>query len=360
MKPLLQPWQLVLLILAGWINHREQEVIEYLRAENRVLREKLGKKRILLNDDQRRSLAVKGKILGRKLLEQVAMIVTPDTILRWHRELVTAKWDYSGRRKKIGRPPASPEVVELVLRMARENPGWGYDRIQGALANLGHLISNTCVGSLLNAQGVDPAPDRKRQSTWKSFLRAHWDVLASVDFTTIEVWTKGGLVTVYLLFVMELATRRVHFAGSTANPDEPWMLQVSRNLSDAEDGFLRGKKYLLMDRDTKFSEAFRVTLEQAGVKGVRLPPRSPNLTPHIERFMRSLKDECLHRMIFFGESSLKTAVAGFLAHYHAERNHQGLDNRLLEPGEEVGRTKGEVVCRERLGGMLRYYYKQAA
>jgi transposase InsO family protein len=244
--------------------------------------------------------------------------------------------------------------------MARENPGWGYDRIQGALANLGHLISNTCVGSLLNAQGVDPAPDRKRQSTWKSFLRAHWDVLASVDFTTIEVWTKGGLVTVYLLFVMELATRRVHFAGSTANPDEPWMLQVSRNLSDAEDGFLRGKKYLLMDRDTKFSEAFRVTLEQAGVKGVRLPPRSPNLTPHIERFMRSLKDECLHRMIFFGESSLKTAVAGFLAHYHAERNHQGLDNRLLEPGEEVGRTKGEVVCRERLGGMLRYYYKQAA
>jgi hypothetical protein len=124
-----------------------------------VLREKLGKKRILLNDDQRRSLAVKGKILGRKLLEQVAMIVTPDTILRWHRELVTAKWDYSGRRKKIGRPPASPEVVELVLRMARENPGWGYDGIQGALANLGHLISNTCVGSLLKAQGVDPAPD---------------------------------------------------------------------------------------------------------------------------------------------------------------------------------------------------------
>jgi len=105
--------------------------------------------------------------------------------------------------------------------MARENPGWGYDRIQGALANLGHLISNTCVGSILKAHGVDPVPDRKRQSTWKSFLQAHWDVLASVDFTTIEVWTKGGLATLYLLFVMELATRRVHFAGSTANPDEP-------------------------------------------------------------------------------------------------------------------------------------------
>ena len=293
MKPLLQPWQLVLLILAGWINHREQEVIEYLRAENRMLREKLGKKRILLNDDQRRSLAVKGKILGRKLLEQVAMIVTPDTILRWHRELVTAKWDYSGRRKKIGRPPASPEVVELVLRMARENPGLGYDRIQGALANLGHRISNTCVGGILKAHGIDSAPDRKRQSTWKSFLQAHWDVLASVDFTTIEVWTKGGLVTVYLLFVMESVNRRVHFAGSTTNPDEPWMLQVARNMSDAEDGFLREKKYLLMDRDTKFSEAFRGILEQTGVKAVRLPPRSPNLNPNLERFMRSIKEECL-------------------------------------------------------------------
>jgi transposase InsO family protein len=203
--------------------------------------------------------------------------------------LVAAKWDYSERRKKIGRPPAPAELVELVLRMARENPTWGYDRIQGALANLGHLISDTQVGNILKAHGVDPAPDRKRQSTWKSFLQAHWDVLASVDFTTIAVWTKGGLVTVYLLFIMELATRRVHFAGSTANPD----VQVARNLSDAEDGFLRGKKYLLMDRDTKFSEAFRVTLEQAGVEAVRLPPRSPNLTPHIERFMRSVKDECL-------------------------------------------------------------------
>ena len=171
MKFVLHPWQLLLLILAGWINHQEQDMIEYLRTENRVLPEKLGKKRILFNDDQRRRLAVKGKILGRKMLEQMTTIVTPNTILRWHRELVAAKWDYSRRRKKIGRPPASAEIVELVLRMARENPGWGYDRIQGALANLGHLISNTCVGSILKAHGIDPAPDRKRQSTWKSFLQ---------------------------------------------------------------------------------------------------------------------------------------------------------------------------------------------
>ena len=250
--------------------------------------------------------------------------------------------------------------MELVLRMARENPGWGYDRIQGALANLSHRISNTCVSRILKAHGIDPAPDRKQQSTWKSFLQAHWDVLASVDFTTIEVWTKGGLVTIYLLFIMELATRRVHFAGSTSNPDEPWMLQVSRNLSDAEDGFLREKKYLLMDRDTKFSEAFRNILEQISVKAVRLPPRSPNLNPNLERFMRSIKEECLERMIFFGEKALQNAVSEFLTHYHQERNHQGLNNQLLQPGTEVGHNAGDVACRERLGGMLRYYYRQAA
>jgi len=360
MKAQLQPWQFWLLILAGWINRRQQDVVEYLLTENRVLREKLGKKRILLNDDQRRRLAVKGKILGREVLEQLATIVTPDTILRWHRELVARHWDYSRRRKDVGRPPLSKEIVELVLRIARESPTWGYDRIQGALANLGHRISDTTVANILKIHGIEPAPDRKRQSTWKSFLEAHWDVLASVDFTTIEVWTKSGLVTCYLLFVMELATRRVHFAGLTANPDEGWMLQIARNLTDAEQGSLRGRKYLLMDRDTKFSEAFRVMLEQAGAKVVRLPPCSPNLNPHLERFMRSVKEECIERMIFFGERSLQVAVAEFLNHFHAERNHQGLGNRLIEPGQEVGRTAGEVGCRERLGGMLRYYYRNAA
>jgi putative transposase len=316
--------------------------------------------RILLNDDRRRRLAVKGKVLGRKALEEVATIVTPDTILRWYRELIAAKWDYSKRRKNVGRPPVSQEVVDLVLVMARENPSWGYNRIQGALANLGHEISDSAVGSILRNHGIDPAPDRRRQTTWKSFLKAHWDVLAAIDFTTIEVWTQGGLTTFYLLFVMELATRHLHLGGCTANPDVSWMCQAARNLSDAEDGFLRRKKYLLMDRDTKFSHTFRIILNQAGLEAVRLPARSPNLNPNLERFMRSVEEEWLARMIFFGERSLQVAVAQFLIHFHAERNHQGLGNRLIEPGEEVGRTAGDAVCRERLGGMLRYYYRQAA
>ena len=356
-QAILQPWQLFLLILAGLVNRSQQDAIDYLLTENRVLRQKLGKKRILLNDDQRRRLAVKGKILGRKMLKQLATIVTPDTILRWHRELVAHHWDFSGRRTNVGRPPVSQEAVDLALKLARENPRRGYRRIQGALRNLGYAISDTAVANILKAHGIEPAPDRKRQSTWKSFLNAHWDVLASVDFTTITVWTKSGLITYYLLFFMELGTRRVHLAGLTAHPDEDWMLQIARNVTDAEEGFLHGKRYLLMDRDAKFSEAFRITLKESGVEPVRLPPRSPNLSPHLERFMRGLKEECLERIIFFGETSLQSATISFLDHYHAERNHQGIGNRLITPEPEVGGTTGEIACRERLGGTLRYYYR---
>ena len=221
MKSFLQPWQFLLLILAGWINSRQQEAIDYLLTENRILREKLGKKRILLNDDQRRRLAIKGKILGRNMLNELVTIVTPETILRWHRELVARHWDYSHRRKSAGRRPVAKEIVELVLRMAKENPTWGYDRIQGALANLGHSISDRTVGNILKAHGIEPAPDRRRQSTWKSFLEAHWDVLASVDFTTIEVWTKSGLVTCYLLYLVYQTTTPLLPVPLTRNHAKP-------------------------------------------------------------------------------------------------------------------------------------------
>ncbi len=302
MSFIIRPWHIFLLGLSGWVNRQQQHMIDYLITENQILKEKLGKKRSLLNDDQRRRLAVKGKILGRKLLLEISTIVTPDTILRWHRQLVAQKWDYSDRRiGRPGRPPVSEEMTQLVLRMARENPMWGYDRIQGALSNIGYEISDTTVGNILRANGIEPAPERKRQTTWKTFLKAHWEMLGAIDFTTIEVWTKGGLVTFYLLFVMEIATRRVHFAGCSASPEELWMKQIARNLTDAFDGFLNGKQYVLMDRDGKFCPAFREILKNKDIKPVQLPPRSPNLNAHVERFHRSLKEECLNRMIFFGE-----------------------------------------------------------
>ena len=360
MNFVLHPWQLLLAILAGWLNQRQQEIIEFQNIEITALMKRLGKKQLLLNDDQRRLLAVKGKAIGRKALLQLTTIVTPDTILRWHRRLVAEKWDYSEKRKSVGRPRTSQEIVDLILQFARENPDWGYDRIVGALDNLGHEVSDQTVGNILKAHGIEPAPDRQRQTTWATFLKAHWDVLAAIDFTTIEVWTRNGLVTFYLLFVIELKTRRVHFAGCTPNPAEAWMTQIARNLTDPIDGFLLGKRYVLMDRDGKFSPKFRGILDDEGAKPLRLPPRSPNLNAYMERFMRSIKSESLNRMIFFGEKSMRRAVTAYLEHYHAERNHQGLGNELIDPGEEVGAVAGKIACRERLGGMLRYYYRDAA
>ena len=294
------------------------------------------------------------------MLKKFSEVFTPDTILRWRRMLVAQKWDYSERRKKVGQPPVSQEVITRVLSTARDNPKWGYDRIQGALANLGYDVSDQTIGNILKKHGIEPAPKRKRQTKWTTFIKAHWDVLSATDFTTIEVWTKGGLVTFYLLFVMELKTRRIHFAGCTPNPAESWMMQIGRNLTDAEEGFLNGKNYILMDRDGIFSPTFRRLLKETGVKPVRLPPKNPNLNAHLERFNRSLKDECLNRMIFFGERSMCNAVREFLDHYHHERNHQGLKNSIIEPGNEVDKTTGKIETRERLGGILNYYYRMAA
>ena len=181
-----------------------------------------------------------------------------------------------------------------------------------------------------------------------------------MDFFTTEVWTKNGLVTYFVLFVIDLATRRVDIAGITPNPDNVWMCRIARNLIDDEDGFLRGNGYLLMDRDGKYSAEFRAVLRHAGVTPIRLPPRSPNLNAFAERFVRTIKEECLERMILFGEKMLRHAVTEFAAHYHRERNHQGLGNRLIDPDKSVARPVGTIVRHERLGGLLKYYDRKAA
>ncbi len=163
-----------------------------------------------------------------------------------------------------------------------------------------------------------------------------------------------------MLFFIKLSNRRVHVAGITPHPHASWIKQIARNVTDPIDGFLLGTRYLIMDRDTIFTKEFRGFLKQEGVKAVRLPPRSPNLNAYAERFVRTIKESCLNRMIFFGESSLRNAINEFLTHYHHERNHQGLGKRLIDPGEKVGVTEGAIACRQRLGGLLRYYYRQAA
>jgi putative transposase len=211
----------------------DQELLlrnEFLVTENRVLRAQI-KGRLRLSDPERISLAEIGKRLGRKALEEVANIVTPDTILAWYRRLVARKFDGSKNRRYPGRPRVSKEIERLVVRMAQQNRTWGYDRIVGALANLGHTVSDQTVGNALRRHGLEPVPERSRKTTWKEFIRSHMDVLAATDFFTAEVWTAFGLVTYYCLFFIKLATREVQIAGITPNPDESWMKQMARNLA---------------------------------------------------------------------------------------------------------------------------------
>jgi putative transposase len=356
----LRLWHVLLISLAGWVNRDQQCIIDYLQEENRVLKEQIGKKRLRLSDQQRCRLAVRGKAIGYRILSEIATIVTPDTIMAWHRKLIAMKWNFSSRRRRPGRPGIMKQIADLTVRFAQENPRWGYTTIQGVLANLGHRVSRTTIANVLKQHGIDPAPRRGKHSTWRTFLKSHWDCIAATDFFTVEVWTAGGLVTFYVLFIMELSTRRVHMAGITPNPDTAWMIQIGRNLTDHFDGFLRHKRFLIMDRDRKYCAAFRSMLIAAGTEPVRLPPRSPNLNAFAERFVRSIKEGCLDRMILFGEGSLRRAIREYLTHYHRERCHQGLGNRLIEPEDGVGANSGNIRCRERLGGVLRYYYRQAA
>jgi putative transposase len=353
-------WKHLLAYITGTV---DQELLlrnEYLVTENRILRHQI-KGRVHLSDGERKTLAEIGCKLGKQALEEVAKIVKPDTILGWHRTLVAQKCDGSKHRKAPGRPTIDPELEALVARMAQENRSWGYDRIVGALANLGYTISDQTVGNILKRHGLPPAPERKTSTTWKEFIRTHLDVLVATDFFTAEVWTLGGLVTYYVLFFIHLGSRKVHVAGVTPHPNEAWMMQVARNVTMEEWGFLSPGQYLIHDRDGKYCPAFQQIIDAAGVKRVPLPPRSPNLNAYAERWVRSVKEECLSRLILFGEASLRHALTHYVEHFHHERNHQGKGNVLLFPAvSHDTEHKGQIRRRERLGGLLKYYAREAA
>jgi putative transposase len=353
-------WARLLAYVTGLVNQDLLLQNEYLIAENRILRAHLPK-RLRLSDAQRSTLAEIGKRLGRKALREVACVAKPDTILAWYRRLVAQKFDGSKQRRAPGRPPVEPEVEQLVVRMARENSGWGHDRIVGALANLGHEISDQTVGNILKRHGIAPAPKRSQTTTWKDFIRTHIAVLAGVDFFTVEVLTWRGLMTYYVLFLIHLESRRVSLAGITRHPTEEWMLQIARNATGDSWGYLENRRYVLHDRDAKFCASFRETLRSGGIQPLALPPRSPNLNAFAERWVRSAKQECLSKLILFGEDSLKRALTQFVEHFHGERNHQGNDNLLLFPiAEQPKAVATSIRSRERLGGLLRFYHRAAA
>jgi transposase InsO family protein len=298
------PFQFLAAWVGVWVARHQANQIEYLKTVNRALLERLGKKRLRFTDAERRKLAVLGKKLGRKMLAEVATIATPDTILRWYRELVAKKYDGSARRGS-GRPRTAGQIVRLLVEMATRNTTWGYTRLRGALQNVGYAVGRNTIKRILNEQGIEPAPLRRRQYSWATFIKAHLNAINAADFFTVEVLSWAGLIRYHVFFVMDLASRRVEIAGISRSPDGVWMEQVARNLLDAGDGFLLGKRYLILDRDPLYTREFRTAMKRAGVEVLRLPPSSPNLNAYAERFVLSIRSECLDRIVPLGETHLR-------------------------------------------------------
>lgn len=348
------PFQLLIIALSGRLQHEQSDVIAFLREENRLLKARLAGQRLRFDDGERRRLAELGHRLGRQLLAQVATLVTPDTILRWHRELVARKWTYRAGR---GRPAGlQAHLRALVIRMATENPTWGYIRIQGAVKNLGHHVGRSTIARILRAEGLPPG--RQRPMTWRTFVQAHWRVLVAADFFTTEVWTVRGLVTYCTAFVLDLESRRIQVIGSTPYPNEAFVIQCLRQVTGGA-GLLYEGRILLCDRVPKWSSGVEQWLATAGVRVVRTPPRAPNCNAYAERFVRSVKEECLNRIVPLGERHLRKTLHEFAAHYHRERNHQGLANELIErPAAQ--RPTGVIHRRQRVGGILSFNYRSAA
>ena len=353
-------WKTLLAYITGTV---DQELLlrnEYLVAENHILRKQIIG-RVQLNDGERKTLARLGQQLGKKALKSIATICKPETILAWNRKLIAKKFDGSQYRRYPGRPRLDKKIEQLVVQFAKDNRSWGYDRIVGALKNVGYRVSDQTVGNILKRHDLPPAPQRKKTTTWREFIRTHQDLLVGTDFFTVEVWTRCGLVTYYILFFIQVESRRVHIAGMTPHPNEPWMTQIARNSTMTEWGFLIPGQHLLHDRDTKFCSTFQETMQAAGVTPIKLPARSPNLNAHAERWVRSVKEEALSKLILFGEGALRKVLNEYAAHYHQERNHQGKGNALLRPlarQESLGIQP--IHTRERLGGLLKYYHNKAA
>lgn len=358
--------QFIIAMIASALTDRLTKKMNYMREEQRILIELLqqatGKKRFAFTTDHRRRLAIKGKDLTAKERNDCCHIVRPETILAWYRQLSARKYG-SSRTRSVGRPRKPDEIRNLVLRLANENLGWGYTKIRVALRGLKIEIGRTTVANILAEAGLEPAPERTKKKTWAAFLKNHWSTLYACDFFSVE--TLGAFATVrhMVFFVIELKTRIVHVAGFRVDPDEAWMLQIVRNLCDPTDGFLRGAKFLVHDRDPLFTKQWKLLLASSGVTSVPIPAQSPNCNPHAERFIKSIRSECLDHFIIFGEAHLRHLVREYVAHYNAERYHQGLGGKLLTGDAAAANdnsANAAIKTRSRLDGTLNFYHRAAA
>ncbi len=293
----------------------------------------------------------------RSTLEQYVLLFKPDTVVKWHRELVRRKWTCR-RQGAGGRPTITAEVEQLLLRLARENPRWGYGRLQGELSKLGHPLGRSTVRDVLRRHRLPPVPTRRRQpSTWRAFLRRHQDQLLACDFFTVETLC---LKTVYVLFFIELSTRRVHLAGCTTNPSAAWVTQQARHISwKMQDGAVT-TRFLIHDRDTKFPAAFDTIFMSQDITIIRTPLQAPNANAFAERWVRSVREECVDKILILGEGHLHRVLNTYVDYYNCARPHQGINQRCPVSLQRSTARDGPIARRDILGGVLHDYYRRAA
>jgi transposase InsO family protein len=325
-----------------------------LRHQLRVLERQVGRPQLTPAD--RALLAAFSSVLPRRAWKR-SLFVTPATLLRWHRELVARRWTYPRRRS--GRPSTAAELREVVLRFARENPGWGYRRIQGELVGLGIKLAASTVWSILKEAGIEPAP-RRLERSWTAFLRAQAASILECDFLTVDTLF---LKRFYVLFFIEFASRRVHLAGITTNPDGRWVSQQARNLLMQLQDEDAQPRFLIRDRDSKFTRDFDEVFRSEGIRVIKAPVRAPQARAHAERWVGTLRRECLDRLLILGRRHLAHVVGEYTLHYNEHRPHRSLAQRPpLAPSTPVEEQDvGEVVAfdrlhrRDRLGGLLHEY-----
>jgi putative transposase len=343
----------LLMLIASATDRALARHVQYLKAENEILRSKLPKV-VQVTPKERNRLVRLGRRIG-SAINQLISIVSPRTFLRWlNAEGRQPKKRASSRRP--GRPRTPEDIRELVLRIARET-GWGYSRILGELRKLGvRKICRSTVVNILKEAGLDPGPQRGEDS-WDNFIKRHASTLWACDFFTKPVWTLSGWVEFYILFFINIGTRRVHVAGMTTQPDRVWVAQQARNIAMYFGGLPERPTMVIRDGDKKYGERFDAVFEAEGVEVKRVGPFAPNMNAYAERWVQSVQQECLNHFLVFGEAHLRHILAEYMAHYNEERPHQGVGNRPLKGPDppEGPMDSGEVACEERLGGLLRHY-----
>jgi putative transposase len=322
-----------------------------LRQEVAVLRRQNPKPRLEWTD--RAVLAALGRLLSAPA--RMSRLVTPGTLLRWHRRLVRWRWTYP---PKGGRPPVDAKVAALIGQMARENPGWGYKRIQGELLKVGHRISASTIRRILKALKIPPAPKRDTDTTWRKFLRAQAATMLAVGFFHVDCAVT--LRRLHCLFVIEVGSRCVHILGVTANPDGPWTTQQARNLLMDLGDRTADFRYLVRDRAGQFTQAFDAVLADAGITAVKIPPRSPRANAYAERYVLTARTEVTDRMLIFGERHLRAVLAEYEGHYNGRRPHRSRQLRPPRPDHPVADLSQQRVKRRPVLGSLINEYERAA